>query len=58
MACVLKEGNFIWEAAVAVVIAGGQCWQVANGEVAGGCSCEKDIKGEGRINEREEAKGS
>lgn len=45
MACVLREGNFIWEAAVAVAIAGGQCWQVANGENAG---CGKARKGKGK----------
>lgn len=54
MACVLREGNFFWEAAVAVAIAGGQCWQVANGEVAGGCGCLQEVvreeRGKGRLN--------
>lgn len=54
MACVLREGNFFWEAAVAVAIAGGQCCQMAKGEIADGCGClqlvVREERGKGRLN--------
>lgn len=49
MACVLREREEIcYEAAVAVAIAGGQCWQVAKGRSKMFAGGEKRRKGQGK----------